>query len=164
MVPQILSEPIEVSAENSPRAVNYFVRLFPISAGHGSKVRGVNADVNKSQRIIGEGLYADGAGDLAHRARLPNAGKNGREKMEVGKSVIMTRAVSAISSSEAARLPRRLPAIVGFFSTFWLEITRDAVRPYRPELHYMRGPGPAHHAKHGTQLSQDPSIFSVHQP
>jgi hypothetical protein len=31
----------------------------------------------------------------------------------------------------------------------WREVTRDAVRPYRPELHYMRGPGPAWRAKHG---------------
>ena len=32
---------------------------------------------------------------------------------------------------------------------FWRELTRDVVRPYRPELHYMRGPGPAWRAKHG---------------
>lgn len=31
-----------------------------------------------------------------------------------------------------------------------LETTRD---PYRPERHYMRGPGPKWHAKH--QLSQN---------
>jgi len=41
----------------------------------------------------------------------------------------------------------------GFFKSlfggFWSELTRDAVRPYRPELHYMRGPGPAWHRKHG---------------
>jgi hypothetical protein len=28
-------------------------------------------------------------------------------------------------------------------------VTRDALRPYRPEQHYMRGPGPAWRAKHG---------------
>jgi hypothetical protein len=26
--------------------------------------------------------------------------------------------------------------------------TKDFLRPYRPELHYMRGPGPRWHAKH----------------
>jgi len=31
---------------------------------------------------------------------------------------------------------------------FWQELARDAVRPYRPEQHYMRGPGPAWRAKH----------------
>ena len=40
-------------------------------------------------------------------------------------------------------------AIGGIFAVFWRELTRDAVRPYRPELHYMRGPGPAWRAKHG---------------
>jgi hypothetical protein len=28
-------------------------------------------------------------------------------------------------------------------------LARDLVDPYRPELHYMRGPGPKWHAKHG---------------
>jgi hypothetical protein len=27
-------------------------------------------------------------------------------------------------------------------------LARDLVDPYRPELHYMRGPGPKWHAKH----------------
>jgi hypothetical protein len=27
-------------------------------------------------------------------------------------------------------------------------LVRDLVDPYRPELHYMRGPGPKWHAKH----------------
>ena len=27
-------------------------------------------------------------------------------------------------------------------------LARDFVDPYRPELHYMRGPGPKWHAKH----------------
>ena len=31
-------------------------------------------------------------------------------------------------------------------TAFWHEISRDG---YRPELHYMRGPGPAWHAKNG---------------
>jgi len=35
------------------------------------------------------------------------------------------------------------------FAGLWRELTRDVVRPYRPELHYMRGPGPAWRAKHG---------------
>jgi hypothetical protein len=34
--------------------------------------------------------------------------------------------------------------------SFWQQFTRTAFNPYRPELHYMRGPGPAWHAKHGS--------------
>ena len=31
---------------------------------------------------------------------------------------------------------------------FWRQFIAKAFDPYRPELHYMRGPGPAWHAKH----------------
>jgi hypothetical protein len=31
---------------------------------------------------------------------------------------------------------------------FWRHFFGRAFRPYRPELHYMRGPGPAWRAKH----------------
>ena len=31
---------------------------------------------------------------------------------------------------------------------FWRQFLARASNPYRPELHYMRGPGPAWHAKH----------------
>jgi hypothetical protein len=33
------------------------------------------------------------------------------------------------------------------FRTFWLQFFTRAFDPYRPELHYMRGPGPAWRAK-----------------
>ena len=38
----------------------------------------------------------------------------------------------------------RKPVIRGFWRQFFLR----AFDPYRPELHYMRGPGPAWRAKH----------------
>ena len=41
-------------------------------------------------------------------------------------------------------LRRRLSAMM----TQWLRLLRIARRPYRPELHYMRGPGPKWYAKH----------------
>jgi hypothetical protein len=31
----------------------------------------------------------------------------------------------------------------------WRTLTRDLSDPYRPELHYMRGPGPKWREKHG---------------
>ena len=34
------------------------------------------------------------------------------------------------------------------FRTFWRQFFARAFNPYRPELHYMRGPGPACRAKH----------------
>jgi len=34
------------------------------------------------------------------------------------------------------------------------ELTRRAFDPYRPELHYMRGPGPKWREKHGSGAAQ----------
>jgi len=39
------------------------------------------------------------------------------------------------------------------FKAFWRQFFARAFDPYRPELHYMRGPGPAWHAKYGTKAS-----------
>lgn len=63
---------------------------------------------------------------------------------------VMTRAIAVLS---AAHLPRPFTDIGRFLATFWREVTRDTVRPYRPERHYMRGPGPAWHAKHGNRTA-----------
>jgi hypothetical protein len=42
------------------------------------------------------------------------------------------------------RSSRPFAAIGGF----WRQFCQRAFNPYRPELHYMRGPGPAWRAKH----------------
>jgi len=61
----------------------------------------------------------------------------------------MTRAILAISGSAAALLPKPFSSIRNFLTAFWHKLARDAARSYRPEMHYMRGPGPAWRAKHG---------------
>ena len=39
---------------------------------------------------------------------------------------------------------------------------RTLVDPYRPELHYMRGPGPKWHAKHSRSVSSEtPELHSL---
>jgi hypothetical protein len=38
-----------------------------------------------------------------------------------------------------------LPAI----AKAWQELSKELFDPYRPELHYMRGPGPKWREKHG---------------
>jgi hypothetical protein len=63
----------------------------------------------------------------------------------------MGRAILALSSSAVSSLPRPFVLFRNAFADFWRELTRDAIRPYRPELHYMRGPGPAWRAKHGSR-------------
>lgn len=59
----------------------------------------------------------------------------------------MGRAIGVLSGSAAALLPRPLAGLGPIFARIWRELTRDVTRPYRPELHYMRGPGPACRAK-----------------
>ena len=39
--------------------------------------------------------------------------------------------------------------LVSEIKGFWKHFFAMAFNPYRPELHYMRGPGPAWRAKHG---------------
>ncbi|WP_426420003.1 hypothetical protein [Bradyrhizobium genosp. A] len=43
----------------------------------------------------------------------------------------------------------RATALVLEIKGFWKRFFATAFNPYRPELHYMRGPGPAWRAKHG---------------
>jgi hypothetical protein len=40
--------------------------------------------------------------------------------------------------------------------SFWRAFFARAFSPYRPELHYMRGPGPAWHAKYGPEAAFRP--------
>jgi hypothetical protein len=42
----------------------------------------------------------------------------------------------------------RLPLRVAV-RCFWRSLKQDLFDTYRPELHYMRGPGPKWNAKHG---------------
>ncbi|MCA6111960.1 hypothetical protein [Bradyrhizobium cenepequi] len=46
-----------------------------------------------------------------------------------------------------------LVKIVAEFRAFCHEFFIRAFNPYRPELHYMRGPGPAWRAKHRVRSS-----------
>ena len=39
------------------------------------------------------------------------------------------------------------------FRAFWRQFVAKAFDPYRPEQHYMRGPGPAWRAKYGAEAT-----------
>jgi hypothetical protein len=64
---------------------------------------------------------------------------------------VMGRAIAIISGSVAAYLPRPLARLRQALSHLCRELVRHLFDPYRPEQHYMRGPGPAWQAKHGPQ-------------
>ena len=47
----------------------------------------------------------------------------------------------------------RAPALVTAMAELWRTLTKDLFGPYRPELHYMRGPGPKWREKHAGALA-----------
>jgi hypothetical protein len=57
----------------------------------------------------------------------------------------MGRAIAAAISGALHPQPWLPPAINRFFR----DLTRAMFDPYRPELHYMRGPGPKWREKYG---------------
>jgi hypothetical protein len=42
--------------------------------------------------------------------------------------------------------------------TEFARLFRSMIDPYRPELHYMRGPGPKWHAKHAAPAAEAPQM------
>ncbi len=61
----------------------------------------------------------------------------------------MGRAIAVLSNSASAMLPRPFASLGRALAALWHEMSRELTRPYRPERHYMRGPGPAFRAKFG---------------
>ncbi|KYK47395.1 MULTISPECIES: hypothetical protein [Bradyrhizobium] len=58
----------------------------------------------------------------------------------------------ALIETHSHPVPAGAGHVFGFVSEvkgFWKRFFTTAFNPYRPELHYMRGPGPAWRAKHG---------------
>jgi len=56
--------------------------------------------------------------------------------------------IVSVSHSPAASGQAAVEKPLAEFRAFWRAFFARAFHPYRPELHYMRGPGPAWHAKH----------------
>lgn len=69
--------------------------------------------------------------------------------------------MSALSGSYVLRVLRATPALARVFDSVarrcrWLTIS--LFDPYRPELHYMRGPGPKWREKHARGAGRSTSI------
>ena len=47
-----------------------------------------------------------------------------------------------------AQTRTKAPSLRRTAAALWHSLAKDLFDPYRPELHYMRGPGPKWHAKH----------------
>lgn len=86
--------------------------------------------------------------------QLPSFDNNasaGFRRLRRGNKVMARRAPAAAGSKQrpAPRLGRTM------FGTL-RSLARDLFDPYRPELHYMRGPGPKWRAKHARVPAQAP--------
>jgi hypothetical protein len=72
----------------------------------------------------------------------------------------MTTARSTHRALTARKAPSlAIPGFLAEIADFFRNLTRALVDPYRPELHYMRGPGPKWHAKHAPAVA--PSAASL---
>jgi hypothetical protein len=49
---------------------------------------------------------------------------------------------------QSRSMPRRQRSPLDAFTARWLKLIEIVFDPYRPERHYMRGPGPRWYAKH----------------
>jgi hypothetical protein len=58
-----------------------------------------------------------------------------------------------IATGRAGMSAQRSDGAFAAIAVFWREFLRAAFNPYHPEQHYMRGPGPAWRAKHGTNVN-----------
>ena len=76
--------------------------------------------------------------------------RDGEAKRYVGRKGARETHVRARPSSTP--LCQRLKVIM----TRWLRLIQIASNPYRPELHYMRGPGPKWHAKYRGRTENGP--------
>jgi hypothetical protein len=69
----------------------------------------------------------------------------------------MTTITSGSISAQATRRDRQ-SGLLAEVRGFWRQFFARAFDPYRPELHYMRGPGPACRAK---QMAISPQVQSM---
>jgi hypothetical protein len=66
--------------------------------------------------------------------------------------------ITSGSLSTPAASRNRESGLRGHLGAFWRQFFVRAFDPYRPELHYMRGPGPACRAK---QTALSPEVKSM---
>jgi hypothetical protein len=62
-----------------------------------------------------------------------------------------------------ANTKNKSPLVSAAIASLWRSLRKDLFDTYRPELHYMRGPGPRWRAKHAarTETQSFPVLASV---
>jgi hypothetical protein len=64
----------------------------------------------------------------------------------------------ATQSIRSITAGRKAPGLVSDLADLVHSLARSLFDPYRPELHYMRGPGPKWHAKHDAAFDAVPAL------
>jgi len=81
----------------------------------------------------------------------------------IWKSIVNPRAIAARWSAMSGFAHETAEAVSDFASVVH-NLVMDVRDSYRPELHYMRGPGPKWRAKHQPWLRFDSEAAGRHQP
>jgi hypothetical protein len=92
----------------------------------------------------------------ARSARSPRCPhRTGRRKRMIWKSVVGPPAIAPTAArwSAISGFARKSAETVSDFASIVHNLAMDVRDSYRPELHYMRGPGPKWRAKHQPRLS-----------
>ena len=89
---------------------------------------------------------------------------DGETKM-IWKSIVRPRAIASASArwSAMSGFARKTAETVSDFASVVHNLIMDVRDSYRPELHYMRGPGPKWRAKHQPWLRFDSGAAGQHQ-
>jgi hypothetical protein len=56
--------------------------------------------------------------------------------------------ITARTTAQMLAARRKAPGLAADIADLFRNLAKALFDPYRPELHYMRGPGPRWHAKH----------------
>jgi hypothetical protein len=83
----------------------------------------------------------------------------------IWKSIVRPRAIAAASArwSAMSGFARKTAETVSDFTSVVHNLVMDVRDSYRPELHYMRGPGPKWRAKHQPWLRFDSEPAGQHE-
>jgi hypothetical protein len=86
----------------------------------------------------------------------------GRRKKMIWNSIVRPRAIAPASArwSATSGFARKTAETVSDFASIAHNLVMDIRDSYRPELHYMRGPGPKWRAKHQRCLRFDSEAVS----
>jgi hypothetical protein len=60
------------------------------------------------------------------------------------------------AASNRALFSDQASGLRGAMAAMWRAVSADLFNSYRPEKHYMRGPGPKWHARHGQNEALGP--------